>query len=523
MKSDDYSLPAASAITTTSTCTSRRLPNNSTEIIISENLTPDTGHETLKDLKTCNSDIKNEVLSSYERYLHEGEIETDPENYYTRRLEFGGSIGVSIMMLSFPMLIYYMWIGATFYDGKFPTRTAGQNYLQLLQHFGSLIYQHAFPGLHAWKIFGVFFLFEAVCYCLLPGVYTYGKPLVHIGGKKMRYYCSGIWSFYFTILVMGFLHYTRIFKLYTLIDQLGPIISVMICSSFGISIIAYFSALYRNAQYRMTGYLLYDFFMGAELNPRMFGILDLKMFFEVRLPWFILFGLSCATAARQYEKYGYISAEVSFLVMAHFLYANACAKGEELITSTWDIYYEKWGFMLIFWNMAGVPLSYCHCTIYLANHLSDLTNYPYRTFLLTILFLSYLIVYWIWDTTNSQKNHFRASERGITTRRLVFPQLPWREVKNPRIILTTTGDNILVDGWYSYARKIHYTCDLYFALTWALITGFKSPFPWFYPTFFIAMIFHRARRDTRKCRLKYGSSWTEYEKMVPWFFIPYVY
>jgi delta24(24(1))-sterol reductase len=55
----------------------------------------------------------------------------------------------------------------------------------------------------------------------------------------------------------------------------------------------------------------------------------------VRMPWFILLGITCATAAKQYELYGYVSAEVMFLVMAHFLYANACAKGEECILTTW--------------------------------------------------------------------------------------------------------------------------------------------------------------------------------------------
>jgi len=128
-----------------------------------------------------------------------------------------------------------------------------------------------------------------------------------------------------------------LFPLYTIIDEFGPIMSVAICSGFLVSFVAYFSALARGAQHRMTGYPVYDFFMGAELNPRMFGILDFKMFFEVRLPWFILFGLSCATAARQYENYGYVSGEVGFLVLAHFLYANACAKGEECITTTWHV------------------------------------------------------------------------------------------------------------------------------------------------------------------------------------------
>jgi Delta24(24(1))-sterol reductase len=179
--------------------------------------------------------------------------------------------------------------------------------------------------------------------------------------------------------------------------------------------------------------------------------------------------------------------------------------------------------MLIFWNLAGVPFSYCHCTLYFANHLdtsSDWSIPAMRTPALIILFTSYLFVYWIWDTTGSQKNRFRAQERGKFVPRKTFPQLPLQTLQNPRIITTKNGDTILVDGWYGYARKIHYTCDVYFALSWGVVTGFDSPFPWFYPVFFTVMILHRARRDIQRCRAKYGESWTEYEKLVPYLFVP---
>jgi Delta24(24(1))-sterol reductase len=442
----------------------------------------------------------------------------DPKVDYSGEFEFGGSMGTLAMMILFPILMWYMWLGATYYDGKFPSREPGQAWSAFASHLFDLVYTNAFPSLKAWAIYWIFFIFEGICYCTLPGVWAYGKPLHHDGDKQLKYYCNGYLSLYFNIIVFATLHFSGLFPLYTFIDEFGPLLTVAIISGYIVSFIAYFSALWRGAQHRMTGYPIYDFFMGAELNPRLFGILDFKMFFEVRLPWYILLILSCGTAARQYDRYGYVSGEIAFLVMAHFLYANACSKGEELIVPTWDMYYEKWGFMLIFWNMAGVPLSYCHCTMYLANH--DPAEYRWNPYLLALLFAAYIFVYWVWDSCNSQKNRFRAMERGQVVWRKTFPQVPWQTVKNPKTITTPSGDTILVDGWYGLARKVHYTCDAFFAISWGLITGFKSPFPWFYPVFFCAMIAHRAARDIRRCRHKYGEAWLEYERQVPYLFIP---
>lgn len=437
---------------------------------------------------------------------------------YSGHFEFGGSFGTLGLMIGFPTLMYYMFIGATYYDGKLPLPAEGQSFTDFLQHMGHLVYTGAFPHLRAWKIYWVYYVFEAVCYLTLPGVWAKGKPLPFAGGKQLDYYCNAYVSFYFTILVMGVLHFTGWFPIYTFLDEFGPLMSVAILSGFLCSFVAYFSALIRGAQHRMTGYPIYDFFMGAELNPRMFGILDFKMFYEVRIPWFILFGLSVGAATRQYENYGYVSGEVMFLVMAHYLYANACAKGEQLIVPTWDMYYEKWGFMLIFWNMAGVPLSYCHCTLYLANH--HPSEYAWNKYALAALFVSYIGVYCVWDQCNGQKNAFRAKERGVLEKRYTFPALPWIYIDNPKAIDTATGDRLLVDGWYGYARKTHYTCDAFFAICWGLITGFNSPFPWFYSVFFCGMIAHRAMRDIERCRNKYGEAWKEYERQVPYLFIP---
>lgn len=379
-------------------------------------------------------------------------------------MEFGGAPGVTLLMLGFPLLMYYMYIGAMLYDGHLPTPAPGQSMRDFLVHLVNLAYTHAYPTKKAWGLYWTFLVLEGIGYILLPGVYGKGKRLRHLNYKQLDYYCSAVSAWYVTIIAALGLHFSGIFKLYTLIDEFGSFMSVGICSGFLVSILAYVSALARGAEHRMTGSHVYDFFMGAELNPRLFRWLDFKMFFEVRIPWYILFLLTLGTALKQFEELGYVSGQVAFLLMAHFLYANACAKGEELIITSWcvspfglfcnckrvlmndrDMYYEKWGFMLIFWNLAGVPMSYCHCTLYLATHHPD--TYKWNPWALAALFIAYLFVYWVWDTTNSQKNFFRTQERGNSVDRKTFPQLPWKFVTNPETIKTETGDSILCSGW----------------------------------------------------------------------------
>lgn len=54
---------------------------------------------------------------------------------------------------------------------------------------------------------------------------------------------------------------------------------------------------------------------------------------------------------------------MAFMCLATWLYLNACGKGEECIPQTWDMFHEKWGFLVIFWNFAGVPFVRTLCLL----------------------------------------------------------------------------------------------------------------------------------------------------------------
>jgi Delta24(24(1))-sterol reductase len=123
-----------------------------------------------------------------------------------------------------------------------------------------------------------------------------------------------------------------------------------------------------------------------------------------------------------------------------------------VMTNIRDMAYEKFGFMLIFWNMAGVPFTYGHATLHLANHPPSAYRWPiaYNIVVYALLLGSY----YIWDTTNSQKNFFRQQMNGTPVQRKTFPQLPWQKVENPKYIKTKGGAPLLTDGWCMFPHVV---------------------------------------------------------------------
>ncbi len=426
--------------------------------------------------------------------------------------EFGGPIGASVIIVFSHLLVYYLWISLTYYSGAMIAPSSVSDLMPFLRRMGHHIFSGAAPTALATAIYVGFIAFQFLLARFMPGIQVKGLPVPSEGNRQLTYCCNGIGSWYVTLITVFLLNYTGIFPISVLADEMGALITVGMIGANGLAL-----WLYSRGEDRLFGNAIYDFFMGATLNPRA-GKVDLKLFSEIRIPWILLFLLTLSAAAKQYEIHGYISAPMAFMLLAHGLYTNACMKGEECIPTTWDIFYEKFGWMLIFWNYVGVPFVYCFQSFYI------LRNDPQHSPLfMGILFVVLLVAYYVWDTANSQKNRFRMQLRGTFVERKTFPQLPWGTLKNPEVLQTACGDPLLVDGWYRYGRKIHYTADTVMAITWGLSCGFGSSLPYLYPLFFMSMIAHRYHRDRARCAKKYGADWGAYCKKVPYTFIPYVY
>eukprot|EP00128_Syssomonas_multiformis_P001358 Colp12_sorted_trinity150504_noHs@3635 len=319
-------------------------------------------------------------------------------------LEFGGPIGALCIMLFSHCLMIYICVSLTFHNGSIllPSSLYPADVTAFFNNFLAEAYQAACP---TWRGAGIYFCMLALqsfFAVVMPGVWMKGLPIPSEGGKQLPYKCNGYASWVGTLSLVAVLYYTGIWSITELADNYGGIMSTAMIFADCFALALYFIAHKKGCTLRTTGNFIYDLFMGVWLNPRI-GWFDFKMWAEIRVSWSILFLLSLSAAVKQHETYGFVSTPMLFLLTAHFLYANACQKGEECIPSTWDIFYEKFGWMLVFWNLAGVPFVYCFQPFYL------LKNPPFYhgTAYQVALFVALFGAYYVWDTAQAQCNRFR--------------------------------------------------------------------------------------------------------------------
>lgn len=434
--------------------------------------------------------------------------------------EFGGPWGVTAMIVFFPMLMYYLWICLWFYDGQLVGPKSLSDTVPFIQRMLHHIYTDAFPTPRAIIGYGGLMVVEFLLAYFLPGYMQEGLPVPSLNYRTLLYKCNALWSWYATLVIAAALHLSGVFRLTAIMDYFGEYMTVSMIAGFAISIWIYVHAVVTNTTHRMSGNTIYDFFMGASLNPRI-GPVDLKMWAEVRIPWVLLFMIAVSGALRQYEQYGYATPNMLFMVLATGLYMNACAKGEECIPQTWDMFYEKWGWMVIFWNFAGVPFTYCYSIVYMATH--DPETYRFSTPTYIFMYALLLFAHFVFDSSMAQKSRFRMQLQGTLQVRWSFPQWPWSTLKNPRYLQTEHGNALLIDGWWQFLRKPNYTADWTQAFLWGAIAGTHSVIPYYYSVFFLAVLTHRCGRDFERCARKYGKDWDKYCAIVPYRFIPFVY
>lgn len=367
------------------------------------------------------------------------------------------------------------------------------------------------PGqrLFTWQALAAYcawFAFQAALHLLLPGKRREGVVLPN--GSRLRYKLNGLQNMVISVglvLYLGF--YRRSLDLGWVYDNYVPLITASIIFSAGLSLYLYISSFAKGrvlAAGGNTGYRLYDFFIGRELNPRI-GSFDLKEFCELYpglIGWVVI---DLAMAHKQWTQGGAVTPGMALVCAFQALYVLDALWFEPAILTTMDITTDGFGFMLAFGDLAWVPFTYSLQARVLVDHPQPLSALAIGG-IVALKALGYLV----FRGANSQKDLFRRD-----------PSHP--RVASLRTLPTERGTRLIISGWWGIARHINYTGDWLMGLAWCLPTGFQSIVPYFYAIYFLALLLHRDRRDDHACRLKYGKDWDKFCGIVKYRMFPLLY
>ncbi len=401
-----------------------------------------------------------------------------------------------VLMFALPALVTYMWICVHAFGGALVLPTSGEALLQLVSHVPG-------PTAASAAICASWLLLQVLLQITAPGKIREGTPLFN--GTRLKYRMNGWFSFWLTLGLASLAVWLGWIPATLIADHLGPLLTTLNILAFGLSLYLYFHGRARAAGERTTGKPVYDYFMGASLNPRI-GVFDFKFFCEARPSLILWVLINLSLAAKQVQLYGTLTTPMLLVNAFQFLYVADYFFHEEAILTTLDIKHENFGWMLCWGNLVWVPFTFSLQAQYLVHHAHELPAWAAAA-----LVVMNMIGYYIFRSVNLQKHRFRAN-----------PERPiWG--KKPEYIHTRRGSLLLTSGWWGVARHVNYLGDFLMGLAWCLPCLFDHLLPYFYTIYITALLVHRERRDHKMCLAKYGKDWETYCRMVPWRIVPGLY
>ncbi len=246
--------------------------------------------------------------------------------------------------------------------------------------------------------------------------------------------------------------------------------------------------------------VLRAYFVGRELNPRLLGV-DLKLFsYRPSLIGLWLFNASFAVV--QYETYGEVTLAMALYQAFTFVYVLNYFQFEHGMIYTWDMISERFGWMLVWGDYVLVPFFYSLAGWWLIHATEPLS--PVAATAIALLFAG---GFWVFRGANEQKHRFKR-DPGVSI---------WGHPAQ------TLDGRLLVSGFWGVGRHLNYTGEICVYFAFALTTGLASWVPYVLPAWLAGLLWHRSRRDDRRCRAKYGELWERYTQRVRYSMLPFVY
>ncbi|KZT58978.1 ERG4/ERG24 ergosterol biosynthesis protein [Calocera cornea HHB12733] len=431
---------------------------------------------------------------------------TEALNPKTTKYEFAGPLGALAVSVLTPGLLYVFHLTCSELAGGCPPPL-----LSLPSTLQSTRWLNALWDTNAFFVYLGWYAYCVLCWKLIPGDWVQGTTLRT--GEKKLYKINGFSTGLLTLgLVAGTIYRNGPLAFLYIYDHWLALVSASVVFAIFQACAVYALSFRKGALLALggnTGNVLYDWFIGRELNPSFSWLdninFDLKTFNEVR-PGLILWMLNdiscmCEQMVRR-GRHAWPTDSMILINLFHGLYVLESLWYEKNILTQMDITTDGFGFMLAIGDLAWVPFSYALQARYLA-----FTPRELGWTLSTIVCILNFVGYYVFRTANSDKDAFRNG----------------KNPKNFKTLKTKRGTELMISGLWGMSRHPNYWGDLMMGLAWCMTTGFNTPITYFYIAYFTVLLVHRAMRDDEMCRKKYGDDWTEYKKIVKWRIIPYIY
>ncbi|GIV34151.1 MAG: 7-dehydrocholesterol reductase [Chitinophagales bacterium] len=431
---------------------------------------------------------------------------TTKSNFFTRTL-----VPLFLVLVCPPFAIV-MWYTNVYLDGSF-LRLGEELWTKGPFSFLYEAWAPVFWGSAvAWKMIAVFAALQLALMRLLPGK-KYQGP-VTANGNIPEYRDNGLASYLITFALFLFcsLH-LKWFSPGIIYHHFGELLGALNILALLLCVLLYFKGRYvpSTSDHSSTGNFVFDFYWGTELYPRILGW-DVKQFTNCR------FGMTgwalCVVSFAFAQKEIHGAADWGIIVSASIIctYLFKFFIWEPGYMRSMDIQVDRAGFYICWGCLVWVPAVYTSPVLFMVNHPAGL-SLPVAGILFLAGMAAIGINYW----ADRQRQIVRATN-GNTLIWGRSPMLIEAQYTTARGEVKT--NLLLASGFWGISRHFHYVPEILAAFLWSCPAGFRYFMPYFYVSFLTILLTHRAFRDDHKCRLKYGTRWEEYCRLVPYRIIP---
>jgi len=264
-----------------------------------------------------------------------------------------------------------------------------------------------------------------------------------------------------------------------------------------------------------TGSLIYDYYWGMELYPRIGKFFDIKTWTNCRIGMMGWGVLILCYAVKQIEEHGSLADSMAVSVLLMHIYIAKFFWWETGYWKSMDIMHDRAGYYICWGCLVWVPSVYTSPAMFLVKHPMEM-GLP----LAAGIFAAGVSCIYINYDSDRQRQVFRETNGEATI---------WG--KKPSMIKAqyTTADGstktslLLTSGWWGVARHFHYLPEIMGSVFWSVPIHADYVMAYFYSIFLTILLMDRAYRDDLRCASKYTVYWDQYREIVPYKILPYIF